>query len=307
MVVVVPACLLGAVAALPFVGALISRDCWCYQRLLTAVEGPDTVQDNTASGLERRRRGWTALILIGGLFVWQYFVFVFIIETDWTAVSARVSLLWYHCVVTLQLVSYVRAVRTVSPAPKTQSSDGPNVCQRCSSLRTKATHHCTACQTCIRGMDHHCVLIHNCVGARNRKFFVLALAYTVLTSGFILARSTARFWRLTSTSVWGLEDCHVCLGYVVAVFVCLGASVLLAVQAFTVAHRIGTLDCLQWAINYPYGRPALARSPAEVMANVQSVFGANPLAWLLPVAPDLPSESDARLSPQRRETEGKQD
>mmetsp|Transcript_115877 Transcript_115877/g.201626 ORF Transcript_115877/g.201626 Transcript_115877/m.201626 type:complete len:210 (+) Transcript_115877:261-890(+) len=202
------------------------------------------------------------------------------------------SLLWYHCVLTLQLLSYVRAVRTVSAAPKTRSSDDPNVCQRCSSFRTKTTHHCIACQTCIKDMDHHCVLIHNCVGVRNRKFFVLALAYTVLTSCFILARSTTRFWRLTDTSVWGLEDCHVCLGYVVAVFVCIGASVLLAVQAFTVAHGIGTLDCLQWAINYPYCKPALAQSSAEIMANVRSVFGANWLFWMLPVArpPDLPTE-----------------
>lgn len=55
---------------------------------------------------------------------------------------------------------------------------GSDVCKKCQADRPPRTHHCSTCNACVEGMDHHCPWIHKCVGIKNRKAFLLFLAYT---------------------------------------------------------------------------------------------------------------------------------
>ena len=57
-------------------------------------------------------------------------------------------------------------------------SESKDICKKCSAKRPSRTHHCSACNHCVEQMDHHCPWINNCVGVKNRKAFLLFLAYT---------------------------------------------------------------------------------------------------------------------------------
>ena len=62
-------------------------------------------------------------------------------------------------------------------------------CLMCNVFKPERCHHCSACNRCVLNMDHHCPWINNCVGFWNRKYFILLLIYTWLTTIFVLASS----------------------------------------------------------------------------------------------------------------------
>lgn len=55
-------------------------------------------------------------------------------------------------------------------------------CHMCGVPRPERAHHCKVCGFCVLRMDHHCPWLSNCVGFKNHKFFILSVAYGLLTS-----------------------------------------------------------------------------------------------------------------------------
>jgi len=276
MVVLVSSLLLAAVAAFPFVGVLISRDCWVYRKV---TGGLRDIQTAEGRGRRKRQQGRVASFLIGFLYCWQYYVFVFIVE-------GRTLSLWmgaYHVLLGLQMVAHGLAASVTSlAAPATLDGD-PRGCPQCRRLRTCTTHHCATCAACVIGMDHHCILINNCVSINNRRLFLLLLFYACQVTTLLLGRTNPLLHRLTGCSVWGWEEGHILLGAVVTAFVGLGAACLLILHLFTVVHNVTMLDCLDWATYFPHCKPDLAQSRAEVLANLDAVFGPRRLLWWLPM------------------------
>uniref|UniRef100_A0A5K3FCP7 Palmitoyltransferase n=1 Tax=Mesocestoides corti TaxID=53468 RepID=A0A5K3FCP7_MESCO len=99
---------------------------------------------------------------------------------------------YYNVVVTLLVISHVRAVFTdpgIIPLPSRRHSPetlltlkrnypgGWTICRKCSTLRPPRAHHCSVCNRCIRKMDHHCPWVNNCVGEDNQRYFLLFLIY----------------------------------------------------------------------------------------------------------------------------------
>ena len=280
MVTVVPAGLLGAIGALPFLAACISRDCWVYRRAAETALGAEQVQADIADGKERRCRGRIAVLLVAALFAWQYYVYLFIVEQCGSRGCAGGGTAAYHALLLLQAAAYVRAVRTsnaAAPAPA-----GAGACGRCGGARgARGTRHCRVCRACTLALDHHCVLVNNCVGARSRKAFVLTCLYTVAVALWVVGRAAPRFWGLRHRGVWSAADCHVCLGLITAVFVGLGAGALLLVQALALMHDLTTLEVLNMVWD-PDDRPPLAPSTAEALRNVERVMGPCSWRWLWP-------------------------
>lgn len=64
-------------------------------------------------------------------------------------------------------------------------------CDRCLIFKCSTTHHCSSCGTCVFELDHHCPWVGICIGRENHKFFLLFLAYTVLSGVFIIATAAS--------------------------------------------------------------------------------------------------------------------
>ncbi len=96
---------------------------------------------------------------------------------------------WMH---NMECVANTCDVENGNIALKTSMmSENRRFCVSCQAARPLRSKHCPICQRCVHKMDHHCPITLTCIGAKNQKWFFLAL----LTC-FIAACTFVRFdWR----------------------------------------------------------------------------------------------------------------
>eukprot|EP01004_Peranema_trichophorum_P007322 NODE_6100_length_926_cov_32.743462_g5509_i0.p1 GENE.NODE_6100_length_926_cov_32.743462_g5509_i0~~NODE_6100_length_926_cov_32.743462_g5509_i0.p1 ORF type:complete len:260 (-),score=10.92 NODE_6100_length_926_cov_32.743462_g5509_i0:60-839(-) len=251
MVMIVHIGLLFSVGAMPIAAVLISRDCFLYMLLREALhKGNEVVEE----GMEKRQRGRTAVMLMSLLFIWQYYVYIFIVRNK---LDYNVFSYWfYHGILLLQLLSYIMSINHVFKTPiDTKQIRNPNIstdpsfCKKCLIIKSSKTKHCNTCQKCVQEMDHHCVIINNCVGKGNWKYFISTLLTTTIISLFLIIHSFPLFYKLLSSSIWGLDESQVCLGMVVTVFCLIGSFTLMIFQAVAYWKGVTTGELLTSKLN----------------------------------------------------------
>jgi hypothetical protein len=88
----------------------------------------------------------------------------------------------------------------VSPLVERKKDLTRRTCEKCSGrYKPDRVHHCRVCNSCVLRMDHHCPWINNCVGFYNHKFFILLLAYGVLSALTVLIAMAPRAFAVVWT------------------------------------------------------------------------------------------------------------
>eukprot|EP01012_Entosiphon_sulcatum_P004099 TRINITY_DN11514_c0_g1_i1.p1 TRINITY_DN11514_c0_g1~~TRINITY_DN11514_c0_g1_i1.p1 ORF type:complete len:307 (-),score=26.21 TRINITY_DN11514_c0_g1_i1:3-902(-) len=292
MVMIVPVGLFVVVGLLPVAAACLARDCFILMVIREMLAGGPKAPDELNSPAPCMplpnwfpswiTKGRAAVLAECILTIWQYYVFLIIIQPagSWLFII-------YHLLLAMGFVCFWRTARSFH-TQKPLVTTGPVICEKCTGdtpqVKPAGFHHCTTCNKCIDGMDHHCVFVNNCVARENRKSFILLLLYTLALAVLLLGCSWQRFIGLAARSVWDGTDCHVFLGSLVTIVIGLGALGLLLLQIATAANNMTTLDLIYW-ISYGVVRKPPPRSNNERLRNLMHVLGPCPVLWLWPTAP----------------------
>lgn len=129
-------------------------------------------------------------------------------------------------------------------------------CQRCQRPRPPRAHHCRRCGTCVLRMDHHCPWIGRCVGARNYRYYINTVFWTVMYTVFTIISISVLFARGVlsqsaghwSHKIYGWDvDGYLISSLVIAVFYLLFTGTLLAIHVQLSSHNVTSVE--QRAIN----------------------------------------------------------
>ncbi len=161
------------------------------------------------------------------------------------------------------------------------------LCTTCLRWKVERSHHCKQCGKCVLKMDHHCPWLANCIGFRNYKFFCLTIFYAFISCLMIFLT----FWEVV------LE---VNLNYETSFLNCLICT-LTFICNFGLMTFLSWLFCTNWNLLLS-NQTTIEKSDKERFAttgiksfnyydqgtyrNFTSVFGSNPLFWLIPFAPN---------------------
>jgi hypothetical protein len=161
------------------------------------------------------------------------------------------------------------------------------LCTTCLRWKVDRAHHCKQCGKCVLKMDHHCPWLANCIGFRNYKFFCLTIFYGMVTSLIIFFT----FWEVVIA---------INLDYEESILKC-------TVLTMTYICNFGMMCFLSWLFGNNWSlllsnQTTIEKSDKDRFAttgiksfnfydqgslrNFTSVFGSNPLLWLLPLAPN---------------------
>lgn len=160
------------------------------------------------------------------------------------------------------------------------------LCNTCMRYKVERTHHCRICGKCVLKMDHHCPWLANCIGFNNHKFFLLIQFYGFLASSIILLT----YWKviyynfnIESTSLlkcWYslfVYSCNLCL-FLFLLWLILVNWKLVFFNLTIIENSDKERFPNSKALNiYDLGK----------YKNFCSVFGGNPLLWLLPIQSNI--------------------
>nr|BAN65626.1 conserved hypothetical protein [Babesia bovis] len=162
-------------------------------------------------------------------------------------------------------------------------------CKVCNVWKPDRTHHCSACNRCVLNMDHHCPWISNCVGLYNRKYFMQLLVYAVAGLCFIVAHSV---YYLVNESIFidgsqqEINDENSGLTAIANIYVCVmvfvGLALIFALIPFVQFHFRLVLKNSTTIENLDEATKDNGIYDMGVGANLQQVFGVNPLCWFAP-------------------------
>ncbi len=155
------------------------------------------------------------------------------------------------------------------------------LCPKTNMYRPPRSHFDSITRRVVLNMDHFCPWVCNTVGYFNRKFFILFLFYTVLTTAYAVV--STYFWHDLNLEAAKEENGMLAMSLVLNCTLCVtvtGFGAFHVKMAFTNETTIEP------------GRGCLAgRSQYNVgwRKNWESVMGENPWLWLLPVYGGGPS------------------
>ncbi|CAK9077263.1 unnamed protein product [Durusdinium trenchii] len=171
-------------------------------------------------------------------------------------------------------------------------------CAKCQVVRPERAHHCSVCGKCVLRMDHHCPWVGNCVGAKNHKYFILMLAYGIISAityassaypilSAMLGRGHGR-WTMGNLGAggWGLFS----MGAVLSASLGLAMSILFLSHLWLMAVNRTSIEVAYSGRTSLRGRRVLAREAAQLC-------GRCGVDWLLPIAPLRPTSDGCKFLP----------
>lgn len=201
----------------------------------------------------------------------------------------------FHVIFLLFLISFIRSSNTDPGAVPTNwgfymgdDTKRRRYCKVCNVWKPDRTHHCSSCNRCVLNMDHHCPWISNCVGFYNRKYFMQLLIYSVANLIFTVAHAV--YYLITEST---LPDDEVELAnyesgfraianIYVCVMVFVGLALVFALIPFVQFHFRLVLKNSTTIENLDDATRDQGLYDMGVGANLQQVFGVNPLCWFAP-------------------------
>ena len=155
------------------------------------------------------------------------------------------------------------------------------LCNSCLRWKFERSHHCRICRKCVLKMDHHCPWVSNCIGLRNYKYFFLTNYYGTILSFFI----SISFWETIFNFHTFDESSIILYSYLIIVyignfslmlfvFVLLISNLKLILNGMTVIEFNDKERFPSTKLNNIYD--------LGYYRNLKTVFGDNPLIWLLP-------------------------
>lgn len=280
-------------------------------------------------GLIIRAVFWIPVLLACLILLWGYYVYAYLMNISGRFPKGHplinvVLLAIGHCLLFLQIASYVRTIATkhkeipeefalsneqlqqLEEAEDSQTvlkeiakglpirthtiSGTIRYCTVCEHIKPDRCHHCSACKRCVLKMDHHCPWVNNCVGYSNYKYFVLFLFYTFLLSLFFCATGLYDLIRAIkgTVDISPTERIMVIFCYSLCALFGFSTSSLFGYHMYLVLTNKTTIEATQTKAPMMQGGSRDKHLYSlGYKKNLQQVFGTQLLYGLLPVETSL--------------------
>lgn len=159
------------------------------------------------------------------------------------------------------------------------------LCNTCLRVKVERSHHCKQCGKCILKMDHHCPWLANCIGYSNYKFFLLTHFHGIVSCLIVIFT----YWETFLNASLDYDTNIIFISWYLFVYITTLALLAFLVWLFyvnwvlmfkglTVIENAERERFPNAKIDNPYG--------LGIYKNFTTVFGTNPLIWLLPIMPN---------------------
>jgi len=156
-------------------------------------------------------------------------------------------------------------------------------CKWCGRWKPDRCHHCRLCRCCVLKMDHHCPWIMNCVGYHNHKYFFLTVLYSCMACLFITISMVEAVQRSRNTDVQLKERFFVVFSMTISLFMGFLLTGFLAFHTWLAFHEKTTIEFCEKVLI----RGHTSVYDLGIWRNLHTLFGPNPLFWLLPMSPPV--------------------